>query len=93
MAPWRYANIQLLFFFFLSWRKDFFGGGGGKIAICCKDCASMAVKHIDDNMLLTLMKVEADYVIARRNIDLFSNYGCMDQDDTSVKSLYQSFKN
>lgn len=53
----------------------------------------MAVKYRDGNMLLTLIKVECNYIIAKRNMDFICTYVSVDQDDTSAKKLYQSFKN
>lgn len=45
----------------------------------------MAVKHIDFNMLLVLIKVESNYAIARRNVDFICIHVSVDQDDTSTK--------
>lgn len=45
-------------------------------------------------MLLTLIKVESNYVIAKRNMDFICTYVSVDQDDTSAKkfvSVFQKF--
>lgn len=44
------------------------------------------------NMLLILMKVEANFVIARKNMDLFSNCVSVDQDHTPAKNSVSVFQ-
>jgi len=54
----------------------------------------MAVKYIDDNMLPTVIRLESNYVIARRNTDFICTYVTVDQDATSAKksvSVFQKF--
>lgn len=52
----------------------------------------MAVKYIDSNILLTLIKVDSKYVIERRNVDFICTYVSVDQDDTSAKKPIPVFQ-
>lgn len=52
----------------------------------------MAVKYIDSNKLLTVIKTESIYVIARNNMDSFCRYVTVDQDDSSAKKSVSVFE-
>lgn len=53
----------------------------------------MAVKYIDSNTLLSLIKTESIYVIVINNMDSFCRYVTVDQDDTSAKKSVFIFEN
>lgn len=52
----------------------------------------MTVKYIDSNRLLTLIKVESIYIIARNNMDPFCRYVTVKQDDTSTQKSVLFFE-
>lgn len=83
MAPWRYANIQLLFFSKLE-KGIFFKGG--EISLCCIDFVPTAVKQVHDHMLPTLIKAESDYVVAKRNKHCICVYVCLYQGGSSAQT-------
>lgn len=43
-------------------------------------------------MLLTLIKVECNYIIAKRNMDFICTYISVDQDDSSAKKFVSVFQ-
>lgn len=52
----------------------------------------MAMKSIDGNRLLTLIKVESNNVFARRNMDFPCTYVSVDQGDTSANKSVPDFQ-
>lgn len=58
--------MQIFNYYFLKQKKDF---KGRETAKCCTEFVPTAAKHVGDNMLPMVIKVESNYAVAKRNRD------------------------